>query len=102
MGYAFRRDVMTADNLYRSPARFLVMSLLWAFLYAMRNQVYPGSFASGGAPVSPDFGDVLYFSFTTLTSTGLGDFEPCGAGREPSVRPSRSRKISCSRSSVRT
>ena len=35
-----------------------------------------GMFAFGGAVASPLFGDLLYFSFTTLTSTGFGDAVP--------------------------
>ncbi len=35
----------------------------------------------GPPRISHDFGDALYFSIVTLTTTGYGDFIPTGAGR---------------------
>jgi hypothetical protein len=74
--YVFQRDVMTADKLYGAAAGYLMLGVLWAYLYAIANHLQPGSFAFGGAVASPLFGDRLYFSFTTLTSTGFGDAVP--------------------------
>ncbi len=74
--YVFQRDVMTADKLYGAAAAYLMLGTLWAYLYAITNHLRPGSFAFGGAVASPRFDDLLYFSFTTLTSTGLGDAVP--------------------------
>ena len=74
--YVFQRDVMTADKLYGAAAAYLMAGVLWAYLYAIANQLQPGSFAFGGAVVSPPIGDLLYFSFTVLTSTGFGDAVP--------------------------
>jgi len=74
--YVFQRDVMTADKLYGTTAGYLMLGVLWAFLYAMANGVEPRSFVSGGIALSPSFPDLLYFSFTTLTSTGFGDIVP--------------------------
>jgi Ion channel len=74
--YVFQRDVMTADKLYGAAAAYLMLGVLWAYLYAIANHLQPGSFAFGGTVASPLFGDLLYFSFTTLTSTGFGDAVP--------------------------
>lgn len=74
--YVFQRDVMTADKLYGAAAAYLMVGVLWAYLYAIANHLQPGSFAFGGAVVSPPIGDLLYFSFTVLTSTGFGDAVP--------------------------
>jgi hypothetical protein len=74
--YVFQRDVMTADKLYGAAAAYLMAGVLWAYLYAIANHLQPGSFAFGGAVVSPLIGDLLYFSFTVLTSTGFGDAVP--------------------------
>jgi len=74
--YVFRNDVMTADKLYGAAAAYLMLGALWAYLFAIANQYQPGSFAFGGAVISPPIGDLVYFSFTTLTSTGFGDAVP--------------------------
>ena len=46
------------------------------YFYAIVNHLQPGSFALGGAVVSPPLSDLLYFSFTVRTSTGFGDMVP--------------------------
>ena len=74
--YVFQREVMTADKLYGAAAAYLMLGVLWGYLYAIANHLQPGSFAFGGAVASPPFGDLLYFSFTVLTSTGFGDAVP--------------------------
>jgi hypothetical protein len=74
--YVFQRDVMTADKLYGAAAVYLMLGALWAYLFAIANHAQPGSFALGGAVVSPPMGDLVYFSFTVLTSTGFGDVVP--------------------------
>jgi hypothetical protein len=74
--YVFQREVMTADKLYGAAAAYLMLGVLWGYLYAIANYLQPGSFAFGGAVVQPALGDLLYFSFTVLTSTGFGDAVP--------------------------
>ena len=76
MRYVFRRDVMTADKLYGAAASYLMLGVLWAYLYAIAGYLQPGSFGFGGNAMSPPLIDLVYFSFTTLTSTGFGDFTP--------------------------
>ena len=74
--YVFQQDVMTADKLYGAAAAYLMLGTQWGYFYAIANHLQPGSFAFGGAIVSPQFDDLLYFSFTVLTSTGFGDAVP--------------------------
>ena len=74
--YVFQQDVMTADKLYGAAAAYLMLGAQWGYFYAIANHLQPGSFAFGGAIVSPQFDDLLYFSFTVLTSTGFGDAVP--------------------------
>ncbi len=71
--YVFQRDVMTADRLFGAAAAYLLIGVLWGYLYAIAGEVYPGSYAVGGAATALATYDFLYFSFTVLTSTGFGD-----------------------------
>ncbi len=74
--YVFQPEVMTADKLFGAAAAYLMIGALWAHLYALVDHYYPGSFASNATPTSRPIVDLLYFSFTVLTSTGFGDIVP--------------------------
>lgn len=74
--YVFRPDVMTADKLWGAAAAYLLIGLLWTYLYGILGFFYFPSFAEGGDPAGVDLLDLLYFSFTALTSTGFGDIVP--------------------------
>jgi hypothetical protein len=74
--YVFQRDVMTSDKLYGAAAGYLMIGVLWALLYTIAAHLRPGSFSVGGTVTMPSFDDLLYFSITTLTSTGFGDVVP--------------------------
>lgn len=55
-----------------------MLAFLWAFIYALIESFRPGSFTLGNVELrQPDiYFHQLYFSFTTLTTTGLGDITP--------------------------
>ena len=75
--YVARRDVMTLDKLYGAAAAYLMLGLLWYFFYFILLSFYPGALAAAGTPITkPMISEVLYFSFTVLTSTGFGDIVP--------------------------
>jgi hypothetical protein len=76
LSYVLRRDVMTADKLWGAAAVFMMIGVLWAYLYAIAQHLYPGSFAIGGTTAPLSLVELLYFSFTVLTSTGFGDIAP--------------------------
>jgi hypothetical protein len=75
--YVFRDDVMNADKLYGAAAAYLLLGIIWAYLYGILQHFNAGAFALNGTPVAavaPQ--DLVYFSFTVLTTTGFGDFTP--------------------------
>jgi hypothetical protein len=76
LAYVFRREVMTADKLYGAAAAYLMIGVLWAYLYGLVEYFLPGAFVSAGGKPQLDAIDSIYFSFTVLTSTGLGDIVP--------------------------
>ena len=65
---------MTADTLHGALAGYIMIALFWALLYSLIESFAPGSSASEqvrhGEPNT--FFRLLYFSFTTLTTTGFG------------------------------
>jgi len=75
--YVFSREAMSTDKLYGAAATYLMLGVLWTYLYAIAQYLFPGSFAGGGNVVSSvAMVDLLYFSFSTLTTTGFGDIAP--------------------------
>jgi hypothetical protein len=76
--YVFHDDRVTTDELYAIGAAFTVLAWGFAFLFVIVEIVWPHSIEplSGG---SGRFFDLLFFSFTNLTSVGLSDILPTGS-----------------------
>jgi hypothetical protein len=74
LAYVLRREVLTLDKLYGAAAAFLMLGLIWAYFYSIVLYFYPGGLAVGNTPIETvKISEILYFSFTVLTSTGFGD-----------------------------
>jgi hypothetical protein len=77
LAYAMRREVLTPDKLYGAAAAFLMLGILWMYFYSFMLVIYPGALAAGGEAITQQkASELLYFSFTVLTSTGFGDIVP--------------------------
>ena len=76
--YVFNDDVVTTDELYAIGAAFTVLAWGFAFVFVAVEILWPGSIEplSSG---SGRFFDLLFFSFTNLTSVGLSDILPTGS-----------------------
>lgn len=75
--YALQREVLTMDKLYGAAAVYLVLGLLWAYLYSILLWFHPGALAINGAPVNTlPPSSLVYFSFASLTATGMSDILP--------------------------
>jgi len=71
--YVFDREVLTADRLWGAAATYLMIGVLWSFLYAIVDRTSAASFSIRGSTQSLQLEDLIYFSFSTLTTTGFGD-----------------------------
>ena len=75
--YVLRREVLTLDKLYGAAAAFLMLGIIWGYFYSFVLAFHPGAITAGGTPVTASrVSEILYFSFTVLTSTGFGDITP--------------------------
>ena len=75
--YALRREVLTMDKLYGAAAGYLMMGVMWAYFYNLLIWFHPGSLAMNGEPlIAAEPSTTLYFSFVTLTGTGMSDVLP--------------------------
>lgn len=76
-----RPGMVTQDNICGAIAAYILTAIAWAAIYGFVDNLVPGSFIIYGRSdeVSPmTMQDFLFFSFTTLTSTGYGDILPVG------------------------
>ena len=74
--YVLRRDLMTEDKLYGAVAAYILVAIFWASLYGVLQYFYPGAYAFGGTPKTLNMTELIYFSFTALTTAGFGDITP--------------------------
>ena len=81
----FRKNVITLDLIYGSICVYLLIGVAWAYIYAVLENISPGSFnfplpylqanpslIESGTP----FSLLLYYSFVTLATLGYGDITP--------------------------
>ncbi len=74
--YVFGPEVMDADRLWGAAAAYLMVGILWCFLYALVEIRDADVFLVRGNPAHLELTDLLYFSFSTLTTIGFGDIVP--------------------------
>lgn len=75
--YMFNDRRVTPDELFATGATFTVVAWAFAYLYLAIQVIWPGSFTAAVDPASArTWVELLFLSFTTLTSTGLSDVIP--------------------------
>jgi hypothetical protein len=74
--YVFRLDLMSRDKLYGAVAAYILIALFWAQLHCLTQYFYPGAYTYAGTPQALDVAELIYFSFTALTTAGFGDIAP--------------------------
>ncbi|WP_241153647.1 ion channel [Nocardioides pantholopis] len=74
--YLFHDDRVTRDELYATGAAFTVVAWGFAYLYAAAQVVWPGSFIAASGTGEREWFELLYLSFSVLTSVGLSDVTP--------------------------
>ena len=74
---------VTSDTIAGAICFYLLLSVIWALIYALVEIAHPGSFLDGGRPVSSALGgrrslvpELLYLSLVTLSTLGYGDILP--------------------------
>ncbi|MFV3308416.1 ion channel [Pseudomonas sp. NY15181] len=76
--YVLKRGQITADKLHGALAGYIMLAFAWSLIYALTEVTAAGSFG----PTRLDFTQtgtffkLIYFSLTTLTTTGYGDIVP--------------------------
>ncbi len=70
-------QTITRDVLYAAVALYLLLGAVFVPVYGLLDQLIPGSFRDASFPDGPvQWQQLIYFSYTTLTSSGYGDILP--------------------------
>lgn len=80
--YVFGPEVIDADRLWGAAAAYLMIGILWCFVYALVELEKAQTFLVRGAPDKLELTELLYFSFSTLTTIGFGDIVPVTKGAQ--------------------
>jgi hypothetical protein len=77
--YMLRDEIMTRDEMFAAAGLYGLMAFVFAYLYALIEHWQPGAFvinAANNPRGLTRWWDLLYFSFTCLTSVGFGEITP--------------------------
>jgi hypothetical protein len=77
LAYMLADQRVTRDELFAIGATFTLLAWAFAYTYTVCQAIDPGSFTAAVHPEDArSWMDLLFLSFTTLSSTGLGDIVP--------------------------
>jgi hypothetical protein len=80
IAYMLSDQEITRDELFAVGATFTLVAWAFAYSYTVCQAVAPGSFTAAVDPTGDrSWMELLFLSFTTLTSTGLSDVVPVKA-----------------------
>jgi hypothetical protein len=69
------RQRVTIEAVFGVLCLYILLGMFFAFIYGAIDRIHGSFFANGASATGPHF---LYFSFTTLTTVGYGDFTAQG------------------------
>ncbi|MEA2138321.1 MAG: hypothetical protein QOG56_1471 [Solirubrobacteraceae bacterium] len=77
IAYMLADQEVTRDELFAIGATFTLVAWAFAYVYTVCQAVDPGSFTATANPSADrSWMELLFLSFTTLSSTGIGDIVP--------------------------
>jgi hypothetical protein len=77
--YVMQDEVATTDELFAAASMYVLLAMAFACLFSILEHAAPGSFfinPSNNIDGEVNWWDLVYFSFTTLTSVGFGEITP--------------------------
>lgn len=74
--YMMRDQRVSGDDLFAAGATFTLLAWGFAYAYFVCQAWYPGSFTGFEAERPRTWMELLFYSFTNLSATGLGDVLP--------------------------
>ena len=85
IAYMLEDHEITRDELFAVGATFTLVAWAFAYTFTVVQAIEPGSFTAAVDPADDrTWMELLFLSFTTLTSTGLSDVVPVSPSRAAS------------------
>ncbi len=75
----FSQRIISRDTLFGAICIYLLLGLLWSYFYLLLVWLTPNAFSIDSSRLASDgelSGNLLYYSYTTLTTVGYGDITP--------------------------
>ena len=79
ISYMLHDHKVTADELFAAASTFTLLAWGFAYAYFVCQAWYPGSFTGFEPERSRTWMELLFYSFSNLSATGLGDVLPVSA-----------------------
>ena len=77
IAYMFSDQTVSNDELFCAGATFTLLAWAFAYAFVVCQAVYPGSFTAAVNPTAPrTWFELLFLSFSALSSVGLSDIMP--------------------------
>lgn len=79
LAYVLRDDIVTLDELFAIACAYVLIALLWASAYGLVVHFDPAAIfinPTNTLDGQVSWSDLVYYSMTTLTSTGYGEITP--------------------------
>lgn len=75
--YVLGQTKVSSDTIFAALSVYLLFGLCWGLIFALVEQLNPGSFSFPTTEVSIDLlREFIYYSLVTLTTVGYGDITP--------------------------
>jgi hypothetical protein len=77
--YVMLDEIATTDELFAAASIYVLLAMAFACVFSVLEHLAPGSFfvnPANNADGVVNWWDLVYFSFTTLTSVGFGEITP--------------------------
>lgn len=87
LAFILKPGSVTGNKLHGAVAAYILMGVMWAIVYTLIDAAFPGAFTFeyDRSPTAFHWPSLLFFSVTTLTTTGYGDIVPTNGVAQSAV-----------------
>lgn len=74
--HIFREHKVESDAVYGAISVYFLLGIIWATMFSLIGYFNPNAFTGMSGSVTLMWSDMLYFSYSTLSTLGIGDIMP--------------------------
>ena len=80
LGFVLSAGTVNVDHIFGAICAYVMIAMIFATVYYLQWLYNPATFNGMNADRNAPWGELFYFSFTTLSTVGYGDIVPAGRG----------------------